>query len=144
MTTVNPYLTFLGTCEDAFNLYKAVFGGEFEYVGRFKEMPLQEGQPPIPESEAEKIMHISLKISDETVLMGSDAFEAFGQVTTVGNNFSVSINTDSKTEADRIFSGLSEEGKITMPMSNTFWGSYFGTCVDKYGIQWMVSFAEEK
>lgn len=138
MTTINPYLTFNGTCEEAFNLYKFVFGGEFPYVGKFKDMP-DNPEYPIPESEKEKIMHISLPISKETTLMGSDSSEAFGQATVQGNNFSMSINTQTVDEATRIFNELSVGGEILMPLNETFWGALFGTLVDKYGIQWMVN-----
>ena len=139
MTTVNIYLTFTGNCEAAFNFYKSVFGGEFLNISRFGEMPPQEGMPPIPENEKDRIMHVSLPISKETVLMGSDSSEAFGHATVVGNNFSISINTDSKSEADRFFKELSTGGKVTMPMGDTFWGSYFGMFTDKFGINWMIS-----
>lgn len=136
MPQVNPYITFKGTCEDAFNFYKSVFGGEFQYIGRFGEMP--DGDK-MPEEAKNLIMHVSLPISNETILMGSDSSEAFGQVTTVGNNISVSINTDSKEEATRIFNGLSEGGKVTMPLELTFWGAFFGMFTDKFGINWMVN-----
>ncbi len=138
-TSICPYLTFAGNCEEVFNFYRSVFGGQFTYVGRFKDMPPMEGQPQMPESEGNKIMHISLPISKETALMGSDSSEAFGQATNFGNNFSISINTFSKEEADRLYNGLSAGGQTTMPMGQTFWGSYFGMCTDRYGIQWMVS-----
>lgn len=137
--TISPYLTFNGNCEDAFNFYRSVFGGEFQYLGRFKEMPPMEGKA-VPESELNKIMHISLPISRETALMGSDSSEAFGQATVTGNNFSISINATSKAEADRLYNGLSAGGQTTMPMNDTFWGSYYGMLTDKYGIQWMVSY----
>lgn len=139
MTTVNVYLTFKGNCEEAFNFYKSVFGGEFGYVGRYKEMPPMEGKT-LSASEGEKIMHVSLPVSKETVLMGSDSSDAFGHATVIGNNFSISINTDGKTEADKLFSSLSSGGKVGMPMNDTFWGSYFGMFTDKFGINWMVSF----
>ncbi|MBK8984452.1 MAG: VOC family protein [Ignavibacteria bacterium] len=139
MTTVNVYLTFNGNCLEAFNFYKSVFGGEFPYVGKFSDMPSGEGMPPVPDSEKDKIMHISLPVSKETTIMGSDSSEAFGQNIVAGNNFSISINTDSKEEADRFFSGLSEGGEITMPMNNTFWGAYFGMFTDKFGINWMIN-----
>lgn len=138
-TTVNIYLTFNGNCEEAFQFYKAVFGGEFSYVGKFGDMPPQEGMPAIPDSEKNKIMHIGLPISKETILMGSDASDAFGNVTTIGDNFSVSINTDSIDEANRLFNALSEKGKINMPLSKTFWGAYFGMFTDRFGINWMVN-----
>lgn len=141
---VNAYLTFNGNCEDAFNFYKSVFGGDFTYVGRFKDMPPTEGMPPAPESEANKIMHIMLPISKETSLMGSDSSDAFGNATVVGNNFSMSVNAASQQEADRLHNGLAKGGQITMPIGKTFWGSYFGMLTDQYGIQWMVSYDEPR
>jgi len=143
MATINPYLTFNGNCEDAFAFYKLVFGGEFSYVGRFKDMPPMEGMN-VPQAEGDKIMHVSLPISKETTLMGSDSSEAFGKATIAGNNFSISINADSKAEADKLFSAVSAGGNITMPLADTFWGSYFGMCVDKFGIAWMMSYDEPK
>jgi PhnB protein len=140
-TSINPYLTFPGNCEDAFNFYKSVFGGKFQYVGRFNEMPTEDGKP-MPEAEANKIMHISLPISGDSILMGSDSSDAFGHITTVGNNFSISILAESTAKADKLFNGLAASGNAIMPMSKTFWGSYFGMLVDKFGIQWMVSFDE--
>jgi PhnB protein len=139
-TTINPYLTFNGNCEEAFNFYKQVFGGKFSYLGRFKEMPPAENQPPVQESEGDKIMHVSLPISKETILMGSDSSEALGQATMPGNNFSVSISAPSTQKADVLFKGLSSGGQVTMPMNKTFWGSYFGMLKDRFGIQWMISF----
>lgn len=138
-TSIAPYLTFPGNCEEAFNFYRSVFGGEFGYIGRFKDMPPGEGQPSVPESEMNKIMHISLPIGRDYALMGSDSSDAFGRATIVGNNFSVSVSVPSDEEADRIYNGLSAGGQTTMPMSKTFWGSYFGMCTDRFGIQWMVS-----
>ena len=138
MTTINTYLTFNGNCEEAFNFYKSTFGGEFTHIGRFKDMP-ENPEFPVAESDKEKIMHISFPIGN-TVLMGSDTGEEWTSNFKQGNNFSVSINTDNKYEADRLFEKLSESGKITMPMNNTFWGSYFGMFTDKFGIQWMISF----
>ncbi|MET0759263.1 MAG: VOC family protein [Flavobacterium sp.] len=144
MAKVNPYLTFKGNCEEAFNFYKSVFGGEFPYIGRFKEMPPMEGSKEISAEDGEKIMHVSLPISSETMLMGSDSSEAFGQVTTVGNNFSISIDAASKEEADKLFNGLSAGGKVTMPLSKTFWGAYFGMFTDKFEINWMVNYDENE
>lgn len=142
-TSVSPYLTFAGNCEEAFNFYRSVFGGNFPYVGRFKEMPPIPGKE-VPEGEGEKIMHISLPISAETVLMGSDSSEAFGHATVMGNNFSISINAESETKAKQLFNGLSQGGKVTMPLDKTFWGALFGMFTDKFGIQWMVNFDYEQ
>ena len=138
MTTVNAYLNFEGNCEEAFHFYKSVFGGEFAYVGRYKDMPPSD--TPLPESDREKIMHMSLPIGGNSILMGSDSAGEWGGNTIVGNNISLSINTESKEEADRLFNGLSSGGRVTMPMNQTFWGSYFGMFADKFGINWMVSF----
>lgn len=138
MASVNIYLTFNGNCEEAFNFYKSVFGGEFAFVGRFKDMPADPNHPPIPDSEKNKLMHISLPVSKETVLMGSDSSEAFGKVT-VGTNFSISVNTSSEEEARKIFNGLAAGGKVTMPLDKTFWAPLFGMLTDKFGIQWMMS-----
>ena len=142
MTTVNTYLTFNGNCETAFNFYKAAFGGEFEMVSKFKDMP-PDPNFEISDEEKEKIMHVSLPIGN-TVLMGSDTGGEWAKGYKAGNNFSVSINTGSKEEAERLFNALSENGHIIMPMDKTFWGSYFGMFTDQFGIQWMVSFSEEK
>jgi PhnB protein len=139
MTTVNVYLTFNGNCEEAFNFYKSVFGGEFGWLGRFKDMPPQDGKP-LSASDAEKIMHVSLPISKETTLMGSDTGGEWAPSFKPGNNFSISINSDSRTDADNFFGKLSAGGSVTMPMADTFWGSYFGMFTDKFGINWMVSF----
>lgn len=138
-TSANVYLTFPGNCEEAFNFYRSVFGGNFPYVGRFGEMPPAEGQPPVPESEKNKIMHMSLPIGKHSVIMGSDSSDAFGHATVTGNNFSISVNAVSDAEADHIFNELAEGGHVSMPLSKTFWGSYFGMLKDKYGIHWMVS-----
>ena len=102
-----------------------------------------EGCPSISEADGNKIMHVSLPISKETILMGSDTSEAFGNATVPGNNFSISINTDSREEADKLFAGLSAGGQVTMPMNTTFWGAYFGMFTDKFGIQWMVNHDEQ-
>lgn len=142
MASINPYLIFNGTCEEAFLFYKSVFGGEFVYIGKFGEMPSNDPNcPPPPADEANRIMHVSLPIGN-TVLMGSDSTSQSGDVK-FGDNFSVSINTESRDEADRLFGGLSSGGKIIMPMESTFWGAYFGMFTDKFGINWMVNFDED-
>lgn len=142
MATINAYLTFNGTCEEAFLFYKSVFGGEFTYLGRYKDMPKTEDEncPPSTDADAEKIMHVSLPISSETMLMGSDSSEAFGQATVAGNNISLSINAESEEEATRLFNALSKDGIIKMPLDKTFWGALFGMFTDKFGIHWMVNY----
>jgi PhnB protein len=139
MATINSYLTFDGNCEEAFNFYKSVFGGQFPMVGRFGDMPPAEGMPPLPEDAKNRIMHITLPISEETILMGSDTMPGVHEHK-IGNNISLSINTNSREEAERVFHGLSEGGNVTMPLSDTFWGAYFGMWTDKFGINWMVNY----
>ncbi len=139
MATINPYLTFNGNCEEAFNFYKSVFGGEFPYIGKFKDMPPSEGQQ-ISEADGEKIMHVSLPIGKETILMGSDSSAQWGHATVIGNNISISINADNEEEANKIFNALSSGGNVTMPMNKTFWGAYFGMLIDKFGINWMMNY----
>lgn len=143
MATVNAYLTFNGNCEEAFLFYQSVFGGEFPYIGRFKDMPQEHGNKMDPEM-GEKIMHVSLPISKETCLMGSDTGGEWASSFKEGTNFSISINASSKEEADRLFKGLSAGGNVTMPMDTTFWGDYFGMWQDKFGINWMMSFNENQ
>ena len=139
MAQVNPYITFNGTCEAAFNFYKSVFGGEFPYIGKFKDMPSAEGKT-MPAVDSEKIMHVSLPIGGGTILMGSDTDGEWANHFKEGNNISISINTDSEAEATKIFNGLSAGGMVTMPLNKTFWGAYFGMFTDKFGINWMVNY----
>lgn len=139
MTRVNVYLMFDGNCEQAFVFYKSVFGGEFTYMGRFSDMPPSE-KGKVSTDESGRIMHVSLPISQETVLMGSDVGGEWTEAFQAGNNFSVSINTDRREEADRLFTGLAAGGAVKMPMGETFWGDYFGMLTDQFGISWMVSF----
>jgi PhnB protein len=141
MATLNPYLNFNGNTEEAFNFYKSVFGGEFLALQRFKDTP---AAAQIPAEAGEKIMHVALPIGKGNVLMATDALESMGQQLTHGNNFSISINTESQEEADRIFNGLSTGGQVTMPLDKAFWGDYFGMLTDRFGIQWMVSYAYEQ
>jgi len=144
MATVNVYLNFKGNCRAAFEFYQSVFGGAFPYIGTFGEMPPQEGQPALSAEDAAKIMHVTLPISKETCLMGSDTFGDYAAAFVEGNNYSISINTETKEEAERLFNGLSAGGKITMPLADTFWGAYFGMFTDKFGIHWQVNYDEPK
>tara|TARA_R110000868_G_C10897676_1_gene764081 strand:- start:122 stop:556 length:435 start_codon:yes stop_codon:yes gene_type:complete len=143
MATINPYLIFNGNCEEAFLFYQSVFGGEFPYLGKFKDMPASDTTPALSEEDANKIMHVTLPIGKGTVLMGSDSNSASGDVV-FGGNVSLSINAETKEEADKMFEGLSSGGNPFMPMNKTFWGAYFGMFVDKFGIHWMVNFDENE
>ena len=142
MATINPYLIFNGNCEEAFLFYQSVFGGEIPYIGKFKDMPSDDNTPTLSDEDLNRVMHVCLPIG-KTILMGSDSNSASGDVA-FGANVSISINTESKQEADKLFDGLSAEGNPFMPMSQTFWGAYFGMFVDKFGIHWMVNFDENE
>ena len=137
MTAINPYLNFPGTTEEAFNFYKSVFGGEFAMLQRFKDTPEKDR---VPAHEQNKIMHIALPIGKGTILMATDALESMGQKLTAGNNFHLSISTESEEEANTLFNALAARGSITIPLEKMFWGAYFGMCTDQFGVQWMVSY----
>ena len=139
MATINPYLNFNGNTEEVFNFYKSVFGGEFAAVMRFGEAPGCDGMP-VAEHEKNKIMHIALPIGDGNILMATDGLESMGQNFTKGDNFSIAIGAESREEADKLFNGLAEDGKVEMPLADAFWGDYFGMLQDKFGVQWMVSY----
>jgi len=134
---VNPYLNFPGTTEQAFNFYKSVFGGDFAGLMRFKDV--QDGDK-MPVEEQNMIMHMALPIGKDTMLMATDTLKSMGQTINPGNNVHLVISTESKSEADKYFTGLSAGGKITQPIADQFWGAYFGQCTDKFGIQWMISY----
>ena len=137
MAAVAPYLNFNGNAEEAFTFYKSILGGEFSMVMRFKDAPPEfQGSP----NEAEKIMHISLPISKETTLMGSDVGGEWARHSVEGNNVQLSVNAESEEEARRIFDGLSEGGRVNMPMEKTFWGALFGMLTDRFNINWMVNY----
>lgn len=138
MATINPYINFNGNAEEAFTFYQSVFGGEFSNITRFKEMESPEF--PVAEHEAHKIMHIALPIG-HNILMGNDVPESMGRTNEKENRSKISINCESKEEADRLFNGLTVGGTVEFPMGDSPWGSYFGMFRDKYGIEWMVDFA---
>lgn len=138
MASINPYIHFNGNAEEAFNFYQSVFGGTFAMVARFKDLAGPEN--PIAEKEANKIMHIALPIGKASILMGSDTPEFLGKHNENETRSKISINTESKAEADKIFNGLSAGGSVEMPIGDSPWGSYFGMFRDKYGIEWMVNF----
>jgi PhnB protein len=110
---------------------------------KMSDVPPQPGMPPIPENEKNRVMHVALPIGENTV-MASDIMPSMGHTLVEGNNFHVSVDTDSKQEVDKIFAALSKGGEVKMPVADMFWGSYFGMCKDKYGIQWMVGYTTPK
>ncbi|MBA9071953.1 PhnB protein [Flavobacterium gossypii] len=139
MATINTYLNFNGNTEDAFNFYKAAFGGDFAVIMRFGDTP---GCEEMPETDKNKIMHIALPIGGN-MLMGTDVPETMEQVKN-GTSMSISINTDSEQQTRDLFAKLSEGGKIQMPLDDMFWGALYGMFTDKFGIQWMINYEYEK
>ena len=137
MANINPHINFNGNAEEAFNFYKSVFGGEFSKIIRFKDLTV--AGIPMPEKEANKIMHIELPIGSSS-LMANDVPESMGRTNENENRSKIVVRAQSKDEAAKIFSGLSAGGQIEMPIDNSPWGTYFGMFRDKYGIEWMVEF----
>lgn len=141
MTTINPWINFNGNALEAFTFYKSVFGGEFTKIIRFKD--LASAEFTIPEKEENKIMYIALPIGSN-VLIGNDVPEFMGQVNENENRSKISINTESKEEADRLFNGLSLGGTVEGPMGDSPWSTYAGMFRDRYGIEWIIEFSPEK
>jgi PhnB protein len=141
MARVSTYINTANKTEEAFNFYKAAFGTEFTAPGirRMGDMPPMEGMPPMSETMKSLVMHVELPITGGHVLMGTDAPEEMGFTVNTGNNMHISLEPDTKEEAKRLFDALSVEGNISMPLQDMFWGAYFGSFTDKYGINWMVN-----
>lgn len=137
MAQINPHINFNGNAEEAFNFYKAVFGGEFARIIRFKDFATPEF--PISENEANKIMHIALPIGDN-FLMGNDVPEFMGKTNENENRSKISITAASKEEAKQLFDNLSTGGTIEIPLTENSEESCFGMFRDKFGIEWMVNF----
>lgn len=137
MALINPHINFNGNAEEAFNFYKSIFGREFTKIIRFRDVSSVEF--PIAENDANKIMHIALPIG-KNFLMANDVPEIMGKVNVNENRSKISINAESREEADRLFNGLSAGGNVEMPVGDSPWGSYFAMFRDKFGIEWMVDF----
>lgn len=141
MAAVSTYLNFPRNTEEAFNFYRSVFGGEFAGgINRFADIPPMDGMPPMPEADKNLVMHVELTIMGGHVLMGTDAPESMGFTVIKGNNTHINLEPDSKQEAERLFTALSAGGKVTMPLQDMFWGAFFGSFADKFGINWMVNY----
>ena len=145
MSTVSLYLNFERNTEEAFLFYQSVFGGEFTGgMHRMGEVPQQEGQPQMSEEDKNLIMHVNLPILGGFELMGTDAPESMGFKIKPGNNIFINLLTDTRIETDALFAKLSEGGKIDMPLQEMFWGDYYGSLTDKFGIQWMFNCSQKK
>jgi PhnB protein len=136
MATLNPYLIFAGKAEDAFNMYKTVFGGEFAATMRFKDVP---GENKPSANWENKLVHVALPVGD-TILMGGDCPEDWAGNYVPGSAVHISYTAKSEADVDEKFKALSEGGEVHMPVAKTFWGDYFGMVQDKFGIQWMLSY----
>ncbi|MCB0715290.1 MAG: VOC family protein [Chitinophagaceae bacterium] len=139
MAHVSIYLNFMGNAEEAFTHYKKVFQTEFSApIMRMKDLPAQEGAPAIAEEDQNKVMHVALPILGGTEIMATDMLESMGHKLIEGNNVTISLNPDTKAEADRLFNALAEGDKNAVAPHDEFWG-YWGTCKDKFGIRWMFN-----
>jgi PhnB protein len=137
---IHPYLNFDSRTEEAFRFYEKALGGKLTEIHRFGSMPPQSGFELSPEQKA-LVMHVGLELPDGQMIMASDMIAGMGPQRVEGNNISISVHPASRQEADRIFSALAEGGTITMPIADQFWGDYFGSLTDRFGINWMVNYS---
>ena len=145
MAKVSTYLNFPNKTEEAFTFYKSVFGGEFiGGISRFSDIPPSEGMPPIAEADKNLVMHIVLPILGGHHLMGTDAPESMGFRVNFGNNIYLNLEPDTRAETKRLFDALSAGGTVEQELQEMFWGDYYGSCKDKFGVQWMFNCAEKK
>lgn len=146
MSRTSTYLNFPRNTEEVFHFYRSVFGGDFgnNGISRFGDIPPSDHMPPIAEADKNLVMHVELPILGGHVLMGTDAPESMGFHVVIGNNISINLEPDTRSETQKLFEALSAGGKITMPLQDMFWGAYFGSCTDKFGIQWSFNCTEAK
>ena len=141
MASTGTYLNFKRETEAAFLFYRDVFGGEFEGNGiiRMGDAPPSEGASPMDEADKQLVMNVGLRITGNHLLMGTDAPDSFGFNLNIGNNVYINLMPDARAEADRLFAALSNGGKVESPMADMFWGDYWGSCTDKFAMQWMIT-----
>ncbi len=145
MARTSTYLNFAGNTEQAFEFYKTVFQTQFNGgIHRMGDVPPAPGMPTLSDAEKNMVMHVELAITGGHVLMGTDTLESMGHTLTFGNNFSINLEPDTRVEAERLFAALSEGGKVQMALTDMFWGAYWGSLVDRFGVQWMVNCTEPK
>ncbi len=145
MARTSTYLNFARNTEAAFTFYKSVFGGEFgnDGIARFGDIPPSDGTPPVSEADKNLVMHVELPIVGGHILMGTDAPESMGFKVSFGNNVYINLEPDTQAETRKIFEALKAGGKVTMELQDMFWGAYFGSCTDKFGVQWMFNCVEK-
>lgn len=141
MAKVSAYLNFPRNTEEAFNFYKAVFKTEFlnDGISRMGDIPPHDGMPTLSEEDKKLVMHVALPLMGDFVLMGTDAPDSMGFTVQQGNNVYINLEPDTRDEADRLFAALSEGGEVQQVMTEMFWGAYYGSCTDKFGVQWMFN-----
>lgn len=140
MAKTSIYLNFNRNTEEAFNFYRSVFGTEF--IGepmRMGNVPPHEGQVELSAEDKNLIMHVALPILGGLQLMGTDATESMGMTVNFGNNIYINLEPDTRIETDALFKKLSDGGNVEMPLQEMFWGDYFGSCTDRFGVQWMFN-----
>ena len=145
MSSVSTYLNFPRNTEEAFKFYKSVFGGDFfgGKIMRFGDMPPQQGAPPMAEGDKNLVIHVALPITGGHMLMGTDAPETMGFKVNFGNNVHINLQIDTRDETRNLFKALSAGGVVSMDLQDMFWGDYFGSCTDKFGVQWMFNCPEK-
>ncbi|TPW17184.1 MAG: PhnB protein [bacterium] len=140
MSRVSIYLNFARNTEAAFTFYQGVFGGDFNGpIHRFGEIPAAPGKPPMPEADRNLVMHVELPLPGGVVLMGTDAPESMGFTVNFGKNIYINLEPDTRAETDRLFQALSVGGKVETPLQDMFWGAYFGSLTDQFGVRWMFN-----
>ena len=145
MARTSTYLNFQRNTEEVFNFYKTIFGGEFiGGINRFGDIPPSDEMPPLPDEDKNLIMHIEFAIVGGHVLMGTDAPESMGFHVKFGNNAHINLEPDTRAETKRLFDALSAGGQVTMELQDMFWGAYYGSCTDRFGVQWMFNCVEKK
>jgi PhnB protein len=143
MARTTTYLNFMGTTEAAFEFYRSVFKTEYSVPILRLGAAGAPGMPPLSDREKNMIMHVALPILGGHVLMGTDVVESMGHSIVMGSNISLNLEPDTRAETERLFAALADGGKATMALQDMFWGSYFGTLVDKFGVHWMFNCAEK-
>lgn len=140
MAKIHAYLNFNGNCEEAFNFYKTVFNTEIGWIGRFGDMP-EDPNFTIADADKNKIMHISLQINKDQMLMGSDCVESFGQKAIFGTANYIMLDVDTAAEAQQLYGALSVKAQnMEMPLGETFFAELFSSFTDQFGIAWMIHF----
>jgi PhnB protein len=143
MARVSTYLNFMGNTEEAFLFYKSVFGTELiAPMMRMADVPADPNMPPRPDAEKDKVMHVELPILGGHVIMATDMLESMGHELRIGNNVTLNLEPDTRAETDRLYAALSEGGSECSGMQDMFWGAYWGTCLDRFGVRWMFNCGE--